>query len=37
MAILLRSVNANAEPITEALQDAGIPFVVTGMTNLFME
>jgi len=35
MAILLRSVNANAEPITQALQAAGIPFVVTGMTNLF--
>ncbi len=35
MAILLRSVKANAEPITRALQAAGIPFVVTGMTNLF--
>ena len=35
MAILLRSVKANAEPITQALQAAGIPFVVTGMTNLF--
>jgi DNA helicase-2/ATP-dependent DNA helicase PcrA len=35
MAILLRSVKANAEPITEALRTAGIPFVVTGMTNLF--
>jgi DNA helicase-2/ATP-dependent DNA helicase PcrA len=35
MAILLRSVKANAEPITTALQTAGIPFVVTGMTNLF--
>lgn len=35
MAILLRSVKANAEPITRALQVAGIPFVVTGMTNLF--
>ncbi len=35
MAVLLRSVKANAEPITEALQAAGIPFVVTGMTNLF--
>ncbi len=34
-AVLLRSVKANAEPITEALQTAGIPFVVTGMTNLF--
>jgi DNA helicase-2/ATP-dependent DNA helicase PcrA len=35
MAILLRSVKANAEPITRALQTAGVPFVVTGMTNLF--
>src|SRR5690606_4958151 len=35
MAVLLRSVKANAEPITETLQAAGIPFVVTGMTNLF--
>ena len=35
MAILLRSVRSNAEPITDALQTAGIPFVVTGMTNLF--
>jgi DNA helicase-2/ATP-dependent DNA helicase PcrA len=35
MAILLRSVKANAAPITAALHAAGIPFVVTGMTNLF--
>ncbi|MCY4586942.1 MAG: ATP-dependent DNA helicase [Bryobacterales bacterium] len=35
MAILLRSVKANAEPITQALQSARIPFIVTGMTNLF--
>jgi DNA helicase-2/ATP-dependent DNA helicase PcrA len=35
MAILLRSVRANAEPITQALQAAGIRFVVTGMTTLF--
>lgn len=35
MAILLRSVRANAEPITQALQAAEVPFVVTGMTNLF--
>jgi DNA helicase II / ATP-dependent DNA helicase PcrA len=35
MAILLRSVKANAEPITNALSAAGIPYVVTGMTNLF--
>jgi len=35
MAILLRSVKANAEPITRALRAAEVPFVVTGMTNLF--
>ena len=35
MAVLLRSAKANAAPITRALQAAGIPFVVTGMTNLF--
>ena len=35
MAILLRSVKASAEPITGALRAAGIPYVVTGMTNLF--
>lgn len=35
VAVLLRSVKSNAEPITAALQAAGIPFVVTGMTNLF--
>jgi DNA helicase-2/ATP-dependent DNA helicase PcrA len=28
-------VKANGEPITDALKAAGIPFVVTGMTNLF--
>lgn len=35
VAVLLRSVKANAEPIMVSLQAAGIPFVVTGMTNLF--
>lgn len=35
MAVLLRSVKANGEPITRAFNDAGIPFVVVGMTNLF--
>jgi len=35
MAVLLRSVKKNAEPITDALRVAGIPFVVTGMTSLF--
>ena len=35
MAVLLRSVRTNAEPITEALRSAGVPFVVTGMNNLF--
>ena len=35
MAVLLRSVRTNAEPITVALHAAGVPFVVTGMNNLF--
>ena len=35
MAVLLRSVRRNGEPITRALEAAGIPFIVTGMTNLF--
>jgi DNA helicase II / ATP-dependent DNA helicase PcrA len=35
MAVLLRSVKANAEPITNALRVASIPFVITGMSNLF--
>lgn len=35
MAVLLRSVRRNAEPITDALHAAGIPFVVSGMNNLF--
>jgi DNA helicase-2/ATP-dependent DNA helicase PcrA len=35
MAVLLRSVKTNAEPITQALEAADIPFVVVGMTNLF--
>jgi len=35
MAVLLRSVKASGEPITRAFQNAGIPFIVKGMTNLF--
>jgi DNA helicase II / ATP-dependent DNA helicase PcrA len=35
MAILLRSVRANGEPITRALDAVGIPYVVAGMNNLF--
>ncbi len=35
MAALLRSVKRNGEPITRALEAAGVPFVVAGMTNLF--
>ena len=35
VAILLRSVKANGELITKALQDAGIPSIVVGMNNLF--
>lgn len=33
--MLLRSVKRNGEPITDALEAAGVPFVVVGMTNLF--
>lgn len=35
MAILLRSVRANGDPITQALDLARIPYVVTGMKSLF--
>jgi DNA helicase-2/ATP-dependent DNA helicase PcrA len=35
MAILLRSVRANGEPITRALDAAGIPYLVAGKNNLF--
>lgn len=35
MAVLLRSVKRDGEPIMQALDQAGIPFVVVGMTNLF--
>ncbi len=35
MAILLRSVKNNGPIITEAFKDADIPFVVTGLSNLF--
>lgn len=35
MAVLLRSVRRDAEPITRALDEAGVPFVVVGMNNLF--
>ena len=35
MAVLLRSVKASGEPITRAFNDAHIPYVVVGMTNLF--
>ena len=35
MAILLRSVRANGGPITSALDEAHIPYVVVGMNNLF--
>ena len=35
MAVLLRSVKGNAAPITAAFDQAGVPYVVTGMTNLF--
>jgi DNA helicase-2/ATP-dependent DNA helicase PcrA len=35
MAILLRSVGANGQPITSALDKAKIPYLVVGMNNLF--
>jgi len=35
MAILLRSVAKNAEPITHAFDKAGIPYIVVGMNELF--
>ena len=35
MAVLLRSVRTNGQPITRALTAAGIPFIVAGMNNLF--
>jgi hypothetical protein len=35
MAVLLRSVKATASPSRGRFRRAGIPFVVTGMTNLF--
>ena len=35
IAILLRSVKGNGEPITRALRDAGIPSIVVGMNDLF--
>lgn len=35
MAILLRSVRANAGPITRALDAVRIPYIIVGMNNLF--
>jgi len=35
MAILLRSVRRDGGPIMEALRAAGVPYVITGMDNLF--
>lgn len=35
MAVLLRSVRTNGEPITRALTQAHVPYVVVGMNNLF--
>ena len=35
MAVLLRSVKYNGTVITEALKEANIPFVVSGLANLF--
>lgn len=35
MAVLLRSVRRDGGPIMEALEAAGVPYVITGMDNLF--
>jgi DNA helicase-2/ATP-dependent DNA helicase PcrA len=35
MAILLRSVRGSGRAITEGLQRAGVPYIITGMDNLF--
>ena len=35
VAILLRSVSANGEPIVRALEAAGVPFIIKGMNSLF--
>ncbi len=35
MAVLLRSVRRNGAPIAYALREAGIPYVIIGMNNLF--
>ncbi|MHB8408819.1 MAG: ATP-dependent helicase [Acidiferrobacterales bacterium] len=35
MAVLLRSVQRDGAPIMEALDAAGVPYVITGMDNLF--
>jgi DNA helicase-2/ATP-dependent DNA helicase PcrA len=35
MAVLLRSVAKNGEPITRALDESKIPYVIVGMNNLF--
>jgi DNA helicase-2/ATP-dependent DNA helicase PcrA len=35
MAVLLRSVRRDGAAITEALRAAGVPYVITGMDNLF--
>lgn len=35
MAVLLRSVRHDGAPITAALRRAGVPYIITGMDNLF--
>lgn len=37
MAILLRSVRNSGSPIMEALDNVGVPYVITGMDNLFQQ
>jgi ATP-dependent DNA helicase UvrD/PcrA len=37
MAVLLRSVRRDGEPIMAALESAGVPYVIAGMDNLFQK
>lgn len=37
MAILLRSVRRDGQPVMDALGEAGVPYVITGMDNLFQK
>ena len=37
MAVLLRSVRRDGQAVMDALQNAGVPYVITGMDNLFQK